>query len=405
MEIIFISYNGALEPLAQSQVIAYLRGLAARGFNLSLVSFEKKKDLRDKANVEALSAKLRGSGIAWHRLVYHKKPAILSTIYDIFIATLYCAWLIAGKKKAVIHARSYVPAVIAYILNKLFGVKFIFDMRGMMVDEYEEAGILKKEGVISKIGRIMEKKMILSCASVIVLTEKIKNVLENFDYMRQNQHPDITVIPCCVDLARFTPNPQGVAPSILAGLRGKFIFTYTGSVGTWYFLAGMLDLFTVAKRKIPGAHFLILSREGKDFIRSSVLAKNLNLDDFTITEDRHENIPQYISGSKVGVIFYRQVFSRLACSPVKFAEYLACGVPVIINSGVGDTGELVKNNRIGAVVEEFTAESYESAVDYILEILKDGQALSRRCRDVASGFFSLEDGINKYAGVYNRIDK
>lgn len=405
MEIIFISYNGALEPLSLSQVIPYIIGLSAKGFKLRLLSFERKRDSLDKGSVKNLDIKLKHNGIAWHRLVYHKKPAVISTIYDIFIGTVYCACLLLRRKRVILHARSYAPAVIAYILNKLFGVRFIFDMRGMMVDEYAEAGIIKKGGLISKIGKAMEKRMLLSCVKVVVLTEKIKGIIQNFPYMRHKGSAGIEVIPCCVDLHRFAYNPQGAGLFRKPDLNGKFIFLYTGSVGTWYFLDGMLDLFAAAKTKIPDAHFLILSREDKDFIRKSILAKNLRLSDFTITEDQHENIPQYISGCRVGVIFYKQVFSRLACSPVKFAEYLACGVPVIINSGVGDTEELVKANRIGAVVKEFMRDNYNSAIDSILEVLKDGQALRQRCRDVASSFFSLGYGINKYAAIYQEEDK
>ncbi len=39
--VLFISYNGMLEPLGQTQVIPYLRELAKRGVKFTLLSFEK----------------------------------------------------------------------------------------------------------------------------------------------------------------------------------------------------------------------------------------------------------------------------------------------------------------------------------------------------------------------------
>ena len=39
--VLFISYNGMLDPLGQSQVIPYLRELAKRGVRFTLLSFER----------------------------------------------------------------------------------------------------------------------------------------------------------------------------------------------------------------------------------------------------------------------------------------------------------------------------------------------------------------------------
>jgi hypothetical protein len=41
--VLFISYNGMLDPLGQTQVIPYLRELALRGVRFTLLSFERDK--------------------------------------------------------------------------------------------------------------------------------------------------------------------------------------------------------------------------------------------------------------------------------------------------------------------------------------------------------------------------
>ena len=40
--VLFISYNGMLDPLGQSQVIPYLRELARAGVRFTLLSFERR---------------------------------------------------------------------------------------------------------------------------------------------------------------------------------------------------------------------------------------------------------------------------------------------------------------------------------------------------------------------------
>lgn len=41
MHALYVSYDGALDPLGRSQVVPYLEGLAARGWSHDLVTFEK----------------------------------------------------------------------------------------------------------------------------------------------------------------------------------------------------------------------------------------------------------------------------------------------------------------------------------------------------------------------------
>lgn len=41
--VIYISYNGATEPVSQSQVIPYLKALSRTGYSFDLVTFEKKR--------------------------------------------------------------------------------------------------------------------------------------------------------------------------------------------------------------------------------------------------------------------------------------------------------------------------------------------------------------------------
>src|SRR5215204_4484212 len=60
--VLFISYNGMLEPLGQSQVIPYLRELAKRGVSFTLLSFERNKAFKPEGarQCEQLRQELSG---------------------------------------------------------------------------------------------------------------------------------------------------------------------------------------------------------------------------------------------------------------------------------------------------------------------------------------------------------
>lgn len=51
--VLFISYNGMLEPLGQTQVLPYLRKLAQHGVQFTLLSFERRMPSLRKVSVVA----------------------------------------------------------------------------------------------------------------------------------------------------------------------------------------------------------------------------------------------------------------------------------------------------------------------------------------------------------------
>jgi glycosyltransferase involved in cell wall biosynthesis len=86
-------------------------------------------------------------------------------------------------------------------------------------------------------------------------------------------------------------------------------------------------------------------------------------------------------------------------------EFLASGVPVIINPGVGDTEELVLENNVGVVVDEFNEDNYKKAFDRLRVLKEDGDALKERCRQTADRNLSLEYAVDRYARIYDALDR
>src|SRR5688500_7336620 len=87
--VLFISYNGMLDPLGQTQVIPYLRELAKRGVRYTLLSFERPGAFEPEGvrKCEELKRELAAHGIEWHWLRYHQRPSVPATIYDVIAGT------------------------------------------------------------------------------------------------------------------------------------------------------------------------------------------------------------------------------------------------------------------------------------------------------------------------------
>jgi len=408
MKVLFISYNGATEPLLQSQGLPYLKGLSAKGVECVLLSFEKAPEDRIyyEKKVNKLKEELNNYGIKWYRLRYHKWPSLPATLFDIFLGIVHGTFLVISNKIDIVHGRATVPAAMAYAIARITRKKFVYDERGLTAEEYVDGGMWKESSISYKLTLYFEKRFLENADGLIVLSQNIKDYLRSSNYvpgMHKAKNKDIDVIPCCVDMDRFNKNGKAGDLEKNYALSDKFVFLYTGSLGTWYLLDRMIDFFLVAKTVIANAHFLILTHTDKHFVEHAFKNRNLPFSDVTIDQVDFEEMPKYIKSANIGMFFIKPVLSKRSSCPTKFAEYLACGLPVIINAGIGDTDTIVEENKLGSVVRDFQNESYLDALNKLLELLREKDSLSDRCNMVAKEIFSLESGVSKYFEVYNKV--
>ena len=199
VRVLYISYDGALDPLGRSQVLPYLEGLAARGYAITLISFEKPDRLGAKNEVAAVRALTEGSGITWKPLRYHKRWSVAATAYDIAVGLLAALRETREPGPILIHARSYVAGLIGLLLKRLRGGTFIFDMRGFWVDERVDGGLWQKDSLLYPVGKRAERSLFREADAIVSLTESGSDVIRDLPYLR-NKRPAITVIPACVTL-------------------------------------------------------------------------------------------------------------------------------------------------------------------------------------------------------------
>lgn len=402
---LYISYNAITEPIVQSQVIPYLRGLSKKGIKFYLLTFEKKKmEKEEKTRIlKTLLGELPdGLGISWFSLSYHKAPTVPATLFDIILGCVYSIYIVAKNKIDIVHARAVVSALMGYPAARLLSKKFIFDTRGIDSEEYVDANLWRRGGFKHRTAAFLEDAMIKSADYVITLTEKFLQILKK-RYCKRTIR--FAVIPCAVDTERFLPaQDKKNRLSERPNLEGKFIITYIGSLGTWYMFPQMLSFFKTALRSVGNAHFLVLTQTDKAYAVEEIKKSGLASKDVTIDTVSYDAMPEWLSICDIGIFFIKPVFSKLSSSPVKFAEYLSCGIPVIINSGIGDTEDLVRRYRVGAVVERFDEGSYASAANIVIRMLKEEKdAVRARCREAAERELSLHTAVEHYYDIYREL--
>ena len=400
---LYITYDGVMDPLGQSQVIPYLLGLTSLGNRVILLSFEKPHVVKDRKRMDALAKELNNKNIYWSILRYHKRPTLLATFYDIIKGFFRTIFLSQKFNIDFIHARSYIPAFIAYLVRRLKGTKFIFDMRGLWADERVDGGIWPKHSMLYKVVKKLEKTLLLNSDRTIVLTHQVKDIIENFDYMKNKRHC-IDVIPTCVDLKKF--HIQKKNEEVLNSLgkaKGKFILFYLGSIGTWYMLRDMIDFFIAVKNRLKESYFLFLANNEKKNIEDEMKKHGVPAKDFSVRNVPHLEVAKWLSVADASIFFIKPCFSKKASCATKFGESLACGIPVVVNSGIGDADEIIRSNRVGVIIDGFDPDLYQKGIEELLNLSKDKDALRKKCRDTARKLLSLDEGINQLQGIYKGL--
>jgi glycosyltransferase involved in cell wall biosynthesis len=406
MNVLFLTFDGLTDPLGQSQVIPYMKGLAADGHTITILSVEKK--INFEKNRELISGILNAAGIKWTYLFHSRKIPLLSQR-----ATLQKIKKLANRirqenKIETVHCRSYLSALIGLEFKHLYKTKFIFDMRGFWADERIDGGIWKLSNPLHRAAYNYFKKKELEFFAnadyVISLTENAKREFMSWRALSGKEIP-VKVIPCCADLELFSSagineEDRHTLREQLGIAKDAFVLSYLGSLGTWYMTEEMLDFFRELLRHNNKAFFLVISPDDPELIKQQCRNKGIPAEALIVKSAGRKDVPLYLSLSDLSVYFIKPLFSKKASSPTKTGEILSMGIPVITNAGIGDSDSIIEGEQAGYLIREFDVAAYGRAIEAIPRLKKIPTA---SCQEVARKYFALSNGIKLYREVYNTI--
>ena len=393
-KVLYITYDGILEPLGQSQVLNYLEKLS-KDHEISLMSFEKKQDRENINYLKKTESRCIKSGIIWVSLIYHK--SLLGTFYDIIKGIYKGLILMIRNKIQIVHARSYLPALISLILKKTMGSKFIFDMRGLWADEKADSGTWKREGTLYKITKRLETIFLIEADKIVSLTEAAVEEIKTFPALDPNRL-DFEVIRTCTNLSLFKP-AIGLSNS---EKKPSFTLGYVGSISLWYLFDEVLQFFKILQERVPNSVLHITNRNEHKEIRNFLENYSFTKESIILESVEHDKVARSMSSMDAGIFFIQTFYSKIASSPTKLGEFLALGLPCVTNSGIGDMTSIIEEKKTGVILSNFSKESLSKGVDNLL-LLKEDDELSKRCIESSERYFSLDSGVKQYNKIYKNF--
>lgn len=398
---LFISYDGLTDPLGQSQIIPYMKGLSSYGYGITILSAEKKERfIKLNTFIQQLLDK---DNIKWETISFTTSPPIFSKLIDIYKLKREAERLFLKHKYDIIHCRSYQAIEIGVYLKNKYGVKVLFDMRGFWVDERVDGGLWNLNNPLFKmiytIYKRKEQKFINKSDCIISLTETGKKEIQKW---KGYNKCTINVIPCCSDFNHFSlqTHEEYVESRKYLGFKtDDFIVSYLGSLGTWYLLDEMLLLFKELKKVYSNAKFLFITKEPEQLVFDKLGELNLSKNDIKVIEATREQVPFFTKASDINLSFIKPSYSKMASSPTKLGEVLAMGIPVICNN-IGDVKSIIEETDSGICIDKCNSKNYKKIVMGISRILDLNK---NKIRENAFNYYDLERGNKLYIETYKKM--
>ncbi len=307
--------------------MAYLEGLAREGFTIHLLTFEKA--LPSPGFEQLMLRHLRQRGITWHYLRYHKWPSLPATLYDIIRGALHATRICRRHGIHLLHGRSHVGAAITHLAARRLGRPYIFDLRGLLADEYVDAGRWLQSSTKYRLTKRAEKFLLNNADGLVVLTRVLRrDLVQKPDVVRHGA--SLETIPCCVDTAAYRLASQlRDRERKRRGWHNRRVLLYVGKLGGWYLVDELARLFAEALKHDRRSFLGVLTQSDSYSLRGALEGAAIPPDAYCLETSAPADTPTIVAAADVGLSLIRSGHSKRSSSPTKVGEYLAAGLPVV----------------------------------------------------------------------------
>lgn len=364
----YLTTDSLSEGVGSSQVMPYVVRLAQRGVDVTLHSFEKGDVDR------AIRRRLASAGVRWrpHRFRVGGAGGGLLRVAQ-------CA--VAAGGGGLVHARSDLPAAACLLTRR---PAWVWDVRGFWREDRLALGMLRAGSPTERVLRGLESAAARSSGSIVILSQTAADILAR--RFGDDIAKKTWVITTCVDLERFplTPLPDGTSLRLLLA----------GSLSGLYDIPAMLRLVERLRRRRTTDLTVLTPTATRwdDLFRSHGA---------TLGHAAPAEMPERVGEHQVGLSVRRLDVgvAGYSATPTKVGEFLACGRPVVVNTGLGDLDTLLSKYDAGVIVRDHSDEELDRVVTEVERLVED-PATPRRCRALAEEHFDVDQGVGRLLEAY-----
>jgi glycosyltransferase involved in cell wall biosynthesis len=408
-------------PLIRSQVIGLLKAMAVRKTDhaIHLVClYPLLNRLRFGHGLKDLRNSLAGQGIVLHILPilfltrHFYIPILLLPFYR-FQAFLSALWIGIRLRPEITHCRSYPAAIVGRFVKRICNAPFIFDTRAHYPEEgATRTGGVKRAGLLGAPSfhrwKEMEEVLIMEAGATIAVSEPSLKVFASH-YPRFMA--TMRVVPACTEVFSSEEVRRWRRQMrVNLGLSDRLVLAYAGS---WLEQAVLVDAFDLCRDALPDADWYLLlmaaasaEREGQE-LKTLIEQGTGGNQVCTAISLPHPQVRYHLAAADLAVLPIgfsgpsrddtRYALMNSTVLSVKFTEYLACGLPVLVSKWAGAAADIVRTHDLGIVYDEVSPEDLNKWFDQWQNRRSDYR---ERALHYAHQHFSYESAVNGYIDIY-----
>lgn len=283
------------------------------------------KVLAIKSSVIIIKPKDKDSGI-------FKECDGLNIIKSPHFSTL-CSFL---KSITKIYCRDFRSFYKYYILRKIFRFDYLiyYDFRGLVS---EESFLRNNNKFRKQVLSVIEKNIYRKAD----LLGAVSNCFAEY-LLRKYGFREIQVIPCGINHLCLKKRNEKLLEKPLS-------FVYVGGLSKWQKFDKIVTIYTQIEQKINSSFSIYTPNR----LEAKKILLEYKVKNFKIETLSQNELQMKLSDYDFGFLVRDNILLNNVASPVKFLEYTSNGVIPIISDGIGDYSKLVKEKKLGIVLDRF----------------------------------------------------
>lgn len=325
-----------------------------------------------------------------------KNPVLRALRYVLcWCKHLYYGW--RAKDIDVIFLASTPPiqGVLGGILKKIKKVPFVYNLQDIFPDSLVGTGLAKKDGILWKIGRVIENFTYKNADKIIVISEDFKrNIMA-----KGVPEEKIEVIYNWVDEKAVVdvPREENVLFDRYNLDRNKFYISYCGNIG----LTQNLQMLTEVAKALESNEDIQFVLVGNGAYKQELekIIKERNITNITLLPFQpYEEISHVFSLGDVSLVISKPGVGENSV-PSKTWSILSASRPVLANFDENELKTIIEKNNCGIFTK---AGDKVAFTDAILKLYKDRELCKeygRNGREFIMNNLTREIGTRKYVEV------
>ena len=351
--VIVSAYHSFKDPIIYGLLYKYLRTYQSKFPDevvFHLITSEQKNYAVPILERKELIENLSEMAIEWYPIPYHSGGRFLlfKKVWDFVLVFSKVLFLRLKYKTPYIIGFTSISCVIANQISQLLKMKAIcFNMEPhseYMVD----FGTWRKSSLKYKILRKLEHKAISESYAMAVPT---RNAKRDYQFLRREE---LEFVPASIELDDFKVKSEDrIRLREKFGFKtNDFLITYVGKFdGIYFSIDEMAKFFKRLIELNEQTKYFIITPDNISDVREAFEKNCISYEGVIVGKIPYEQLSSYLSAADAGLLILPEYPSQRYRCPIKTANYLACGVPIIVNKIVGDDPFVVNEKKVGWVVD------------------------------------------------------